>query len=304
MFIIPAMNKFRVWAQTTDRPWREPAFFHTLRLEARKLGLWNLWAPSHFQGGAGLTNLEYAPLCEIMGRYGMIFPIVCNCQAPDTGNMEVLIKYGTAEQKERWLKPLANGEITSCFGMTEPLVASSDARNIECSIVASGNSYIINGRKWWTSGAMQESCKVCVLMGKTDKNASPHRQQSMILVPMDSPGVKVERALTVFGADDRPHGHAEVSFTNVRVPKSNLLLGEGRGFEISQGRLGPVEFIIVCGRLGITERALEMMIRRAFYTNYIWNNEHSQRSYSNTDCRIQNSNRKCKIVNFTGSLFD
>lgn len=261
-YILPFANKFRTWEHTTTDPWSDPPELDILRERARSMGLWNLWAPKHWKGSAGLTNLEYASLCEIMGRHVAIFPAACNCQAPDTGNMEVLIKYGTPYQKDKWLEPLSNAEISSCFGMTEPLVASSDARNIECSIISSGNEYVINGRKWWTSGAMNKSCKVCILMGKTDLNAPGHQQQSMVLVPMDAPGIKIHRALTVFGMDDRPHGHAEVSFTDVRIPKKNLLLGEGRGFQISQGRLGPGRIHHCMRSIGCAERALEAMIRR------------------------------------------
>jgi len=262
-YILPAHNKLRKWkADETRERWNEPDFYHGLQMKAKAIGLWNLWAPKHWKDGPGLTNLEYAPLCEIMGRYGAFFPNMCNCQAPDTGNMEVLVRYASPTQQKKWLAPLKNGEITSCFGMTEPLVASSDARNISCSIVAQGDEYVINGRKWWTSGAMNSKCRICILMGKTDPKASTYRQQSMILVPMDSPGIKIERALTVFGSDDSPEGHAEVSFNNVRVPKDNLLLGEGRGFEIAQGRLGPGRIHHCMRTIGAAELALETMIRR------------------------------------------
>ena len=263
-YIYPAEKDYHDEVERNRRagnPWQVTQVVENLKKRAKAEGLWNFFLPQSDRG-AGLTNLEYAPLCEIMGR-SHIAPETFNCSAPDTGNMEVLARYATPSQQQEWLTPLLEGKIRSGFAMTEPAVASSDATNIQASIVRDGDSYVINGRKWWTSGAGDPRCEILIFMGKTNPEAGRHNQQSMILVPMKTPGVKVLRKLSVFGYDHAPHGHAEVDFQNVRVPAENLLLGEGRGFELAQGRLGPGRIHHCMRTVGVAERALELMCKRS-----------------------------------------
>jgi acyl-CoA dehydrogenase len=262
--IIPAEKVFEEQAAelaAQGHGWERPAVMEELKAEAKRQGLWNLFLTHHPQG-AGLTNLQYAPLAELTGRSGLT-PEALNCAAPDTGNMEVLAEFGTAEQQDRWLRPLLDGEIRSAFCMTEPAVASSDATNIATSITRDGDVYVINGRKWWSSGAMDPKCKIFIVMGKSSPNAERHRQQSQILVPRDTPGINIKRGMHVFGYTDGTHGgHAEIEFTDVRVPAGNIIAGEGEGFAIAQARLGPGRIHHCMRQIGASERALEYMCRR------------------------------------------
>ncbi|WP_085524284.1 acyl-CoA dehydrogenase [Tuberibacillus sp. Marseille-P3662] len=258
--VYPNETTYKEQLDTGNNRWEIPPVMEEMKTKAKASGLWNLFLPDS-EYGSGLTNLEYAPLCEIMGR-SPIAPEIFNCAAPDTGNMEVLARYGSPQQQEQWLKPLLEGDIRSCFSMTEPQVASSDATNVQGSIEKDGDHYVINARKWWSSGAGDPRCQISIFMGKTNPSAPRHEQQSMILVPMDTPGVNILRTLPVFGYDDAPHGHAEIEFNNVRVPASNVIWNEGKGFAIAQGRLGPGRIHHCMRLIGAAERALELMVKR------------------------------------------
>jgi len=263
-WVIPNEGTHAAQVEASGERHFEPAIMHELKVEARRRGLWNLFLPrsEHHDHGAGLTNLEYAPLAEIMGRSPVLAPEATNCAAPDTGNMEVLAEFGTPDQQQEWLLPLLDGEIRSCFAMTEPAVASSDASNIQSSIVRDGDEYVINGTKWWSSGASRDRCKVAIFMGVTDPDAEPYRRQSMVLVPFDTPGVEVVRDLPVYGHYDGNGGHPEVRYTDVRVPASNILKGEGEGFAIAQARLGPGRIHHCMRAIGMAERAFDLMCER------------------------------------------